>query len=414
MTRLRHIVLLTAAALLAAACAQSAARAPAQAPAQAPAASAPAQPAAGEVYRVGLTAALTGPAAAGHAPNIDGLKAYLDQLNERGGVGGRQVELIALDDRAEPPRSTANAKRLVEDEKVLLLMAGTNSASFPPLISAAKEGSTPLLFAGSSVCPQEVFPPRPEPLLFCASFNVLSTDGEAMVQALDTLRAGRPAKLGLVAADIPISRQGVDLIEKPAVAAGMEIVTKLAMPVTTADYTPFATRFQEAGAEFAASWGPPEVGQGLFNALTKLGWAGPYISAATPTAEQDLVRLRQPNFYFIPSFAFTVDDLPAFRDVDQAAKKSGVTNAVDALTLGWVAGMTVEESLKLCGWPCDHAKLRGAMERVRVDTKGLFGGPIEWSPTNHVRNAMSYKLYHWDPARQRVVAAKDWFQVEIR
>jgi len=379
---------------------------------QAPAASQAPQLRPGEVYKVGLSAAITGPVASTYGPSYEGFKAYIDRLNERGGIDGRVVEIVALDDRSEPPRATTNAKRLVEEEKVLLLLSNSSSATYAPMIGAAKGGSTPLLFMGSAVCPGDVLPPRPDPLLFCASFNILTADAGAMVKAIGDLKGSRELKLGLVAMDIPVSKQGVDLIETQAKAAGMEVVSKFATPPTTTEYTPFATRLSDAKATFAAHWAPLEVGIGMFGALSKIGWPGLYVAVASPTAEQEVARFKQQNFYVMPSYSFAVDGLPLFKDIEAAGKKSGVSSPADALSIGWVGGAAVEAALRQCGWPCDKVKLRDAMEKVKVETGGIFGGPIDWSPGNHVRSAAFYRVYRWDGSK--VALVKDWFKIDIK
>ena len=50
-------------------------------------------------YVVGVTAAMTGPAAGTYAPVMDALKAYIDHVNAKGGVNGRTIQLIVADDQ---------------------------------------------------------------------------------------------------------------------------------------------------------------------------------------------------------------------------------------------------------------------------------------------------------------------------
>ena len=69
--------------------------------------------AAQESYVVGVSGALTGPAAGTNAPPIEGLRLYVDRLNAGGGVNGKKIQLIVLDDQAEPSKAAANAKRLL-------------------------------------------------------------------------------------------------------------------------------------------------------------------------------------------------------------------------------------------------------------------------------------------------------------
>ncbi|MBI1394335.1 MAG: ABC transporter substrate-binding protein [Betaproteobacteria bacterium] len=82
--------------------------------------------------RVGNTMAYSGPASAigaiGHT-----LTAYFTRLNEQGGIGGRKIRWISLDDSYSPPKTVEQTRRLVEEERVLFIAAPlgtpTNSAT---------------------------------------------------------------------------------------------------------------------------------------------------------------------------------------------------------------------------------------------------------------------------------------------
>ena len=371
-------------------------------------------PCGAEEYKLGVSAAITGPVASTYAPTYEGLKIYIDRLNERGGVNGRPVRVTYLNNQGTPPRAVTDSKRLVDEEKVIALINISTSATYAPMVADAKRSKTPLVFLGSAVCPPEVYPPKPEPLLFCSSFNMVGEDGKAAVHFFKELSGGTNAKLGLLAMDIPISRQGVDQMEKLARQAGFDIALNLAVPPPTADFTPFATRYKDSGATWIAHWAPFNFGVALFSSLTRLGWTGNYLATASPTAETDTIKFAQGNFYVMPSYTFALEGLPVFNEIGEAAKKHGATYSVDSLSLGWVGGMVLEDALKRCGWPCSAEKFRASLEGVRADTQGLYGGPVDWSPGNHVRSAAYYKVYRWDSAQGRVVKVKDWLKVPIQ
>src|SRR3954467_3070101 len=63
-----------------------------------------AQAQAPKAYVIGVSAAMTGPAAATYAAVIDAMKAYVDHVNGKGGINGHPVQLVVLDDSAEPSR----------------------------------------------------------------------------------------------------------------------------------------------------------------------------------------------------------------------------------------------------------------------------------------------------------------------
>ena len=88
---------------------------------------------------LGQSASLTGPAAQlGIQFNL-GAKIYLEQLNARGGVGRRSIELVALDDGYEPDRCAENtAKLIAQDVTALFGYIGTPT-SLAALPLASKE-----------------------------------------------------------------------------------------------------------------------------------------------------------------------------------------------------------------------------------------------------------------------------------
>jgi ABC-type branched-subunit amino acid transport system substrate-binding protein len=90
---------------------------------------------------IGQSAALSGPAQELGLEMRLGAQLYFDQINAAGGVHGRQLQLISLDDGYEPERAAANTRKLIEEEKVLALFAyvGTpTSAAALPIFSEAK------------------------------------------------------------------------------------------------------------------------------------------------------------------------------------------------------------------------------------------------------------------------------------
>ena len=237
-------------------------------------------------YKIGVSAAITGPVASTYAPSYEGLKVYMDRLNERGGVNGRKVNMIYLNNQAAPPRAVADGKRLVDDEKVIALVNISASGTYAPMIADAKRSGTPLIFLGSAMCPGEVYPPKPDPLLFCSSFNMVGEDSKAIVQTLNDLSGGSKPKLALLAMDIPISRQGVDMIEKLASQQGWNIVGKVARAGHHRRLHPVRHPLQERRGRLDRALGAFTVGVAMFSSLSKLGWSGNYLSTASPTAER--------------------------------------------------------------------------------------------------------------------------------
>lgn len=89
---------------------------------------------------LGQSAAFSGPAAKLGESMRDGATLYFDEVNRAGGVHGRKIKLVSLDDGYEPDRAIANTKQLI-DQKVFALFGyvGTpTSYAVMPIVSDAK------------------------------------------------------------------------------------------------------------------------------------------------------------------------------------------------------------------------------------------------------------------------------------
>ncbi len=72
---------------------------------------------------LGMSAPFTGPNGAYGKEMKEGALAYFAQLNAAGGINGKRVQLVALDDGYETERTAANTLKLINDEKVFAPMA---------------------------------------------------------------------------------------------------------------------------------------------------------------------------------------------------------------------------------------------------------------------------------------------------
>ena len=68
--------------------------------------------------------------------------------------------------------------------------------------------------------------------------------------------------------------------------------------------------------------------------------------------------------------------------------------------------------LKNTAWPPTPQKVLAAMNSLKVDMKGLRGGPLEWTKDNHFRTRQYYRVWRWDPAKSAIVRVQDWQAIE--
>jgi branched-chain amino acid transport system substrate-binding protein len=98
---------------------------------------------------IGTGMDLTG-AVANWGVNIKaGMEAVFNQVNEAGGVHGRQIKLIAYDHVYQPPKAVANAKRLVERDKVFIMMGHLGTPTTAAIKKYLEEKQIPNIFPAS-------------------------------------------------------------------------------------------------------------------------------------------------------------------------------------------------------------------------------------------------------------------------
>jgi branched-chain amino acid transport system substrate-binding protein len=367
--------------------------------------------AAQDTYTIGLTGALTGAPASTYAPAVDALRIYIERVNAAGGVNGKKINLILQDDSAEPGKAAANAKKLITQDNVVLMLNASLSSTYAPVVAEAKRAGVPLLFA-SSVCPKDVYPPA-DALQFCTTAFAANYDSRAVLGFIkDT--AKEAVKIGFSAMAIPISRGEIDYAEEQSKTLGMTPVDKEIIPPPTADYTPFATKLKESGPNWVYSWAPWVTQVRTLEALRRLDWKGDYIAWSHIEAERELARLKDGQFYVVGANALFQDGLPIHKEIADAVKAAGSQYPVEQMAEGWLAGMVVEAALKATGWPATTEKVAAAMSGLKVDTKGLRGGPIEWTKDNHFRTRQYYRVYKWDSGKSLIVQVKDWTAFEVK
>ena len=95
---------------------------------------------AAEPIKIGSVLSVTGPAAFLGDPELKTLQMYVDDVNKKGGVIGRPLQLVHYDDGSDAGKANGFTKRLIDDDKVDVLVGGTTTGatmSAAPLVEKA-------------------------------------------------------------------------------------------------------------------------------------------------------------------------------------------------------------------------------------------------------------------------------------
>lgn len=94
---------------------------------------------------LGMSSPFSGPNGAYGTEMKEGAMAYFAQVNAAGGVNGRKIELVALDDGYETDRAVANTKKLINENKIFALFAYYGSSPTTEAMKVFSEARVPLV-----------------------------------------------------------------------------------------------------------------------------------------------------------------------------------------------------------------------------------------------------------------------------
>jgi ABC-type branched-subunit amino acid transport system substrate-binding protein len=98
--------------------------------------------------KIGATFPFSGPASS-LGNNGRGLMAYVQSINDRGGINGRKIKLITLDDAYSPPKAVEQTRRLVESDEVAFIFGTSGTQSNSAIVKYLNGRKIPHLFVVS-------------------------------------------------------------------------------------------------------------------------------------------------------------------------------------------------------------------------------------------------------------------------
>ncbi|KAB7565587.1 ABC transporter substrate-binding protein, partial [Verminephrobacter sp. Larva24] len=129
--------------------------------------------------KVGFITSLSGPVSSLGIAYDKGMKAALAYRSQ---VGGHKVQLIALDDASDPSTAARNARKLIEEDKVDVIIGSAGAPATLAIASVARETKTPLIAIANADLPGAegawmVTLPQPAPLMMSAMVEKMKQAG---------------------------------------------------------------------------------------------------------------------------------------------------------------------------------------------------------------------------------------------
>ncbi len=234
---------------------------------------------AAEPIKIGVS----GPFTAGSAPMgvsmRDGVKLAVAEINAKGGVLGRQLQIVERDDEAKNERGVQIAQELINKEKVAATVGFINTGVALASQRFYQEAKIPVMnnVATGSIITQQ-FAKEPENYIFRNSANDTIQSAMIVEEAIDRRKF---KKVAILADSTNYGQLGREDLEKALEKKGIKAVAVEKYNLKDVDMTSQLLKAKQAGAEVVLTYGiGPELAQ-IANGMEKLGWKVPLIGSWT-------------------------------------------------------------------------------------------------------------------------------------
>lgn len=334
--------------------------------------------AAQETIKVGMSGPFSGGLSLLGQSVRDGVEVAFAEINEQGGVAGRKLQFIAEDDGYEPMRTIASARKLVEQDKVVALLAVTGTAPSAALLPFVTESKTPMLFpyafSHSLTTPlnRDVFTTLPEvrvQMIVLANYilNTLKQTKVAAIYQNDDF--GQDAVAGL---DERFGKDKVPLV-------------KLPFDRGTTNFSGVVAQAKAAGVEHVVFLGIPKDAALVMREANNLGWK-PQFSGHNALGDPQTFKLAGPLAEGAIAIAVMEpldSDKPAVKAFIAAQQKYKPSTSPTTYSMhGYQSGKLFAEVLKRSGGKTDESSIVGALESMKGFDTGLMA-PLTFSATQH-------------------------------
>lgn len=330
--------------------------------------------------KIGAILAETGPAAFLGGPEIRSLNMLVEEINAKGGINGKTIELVAKDSGGSPEKAVSFAKQLIEEDKVFAIIGPSTSGESLSIKKIAEDGKTILI--SCSAAELIVNPVTPH------VFKTAPSDSYAAQQIFMTMQKKGIKKIAVLAGNDGFGKAGKEQLAKNAPDFGITIVAEEVYDKSATDLSAIVAKLK-ANTEIQAvvNWSIVPAQSILAKNIRQAGWDVPiyqshgfanikYAEAAGAAAE---------GIIFPASRLLVAESLPAGPQKDFLLKyktsyESKFNEKVSTFGGHTYDAMTILAKAIAVGGE-DREKVRAAIENIT----GLIGtaGTFNFSPTDH-------------------------------
>jgi branched-chain amino acid transport system substrate-binding protein len=329
---------------------------------------------AADPIKIGLSGPLTGGSSPMGVSMRDGVKLATNEINAKGGVLGRQIQLIERDDEAKNERGIQVTQELISKEKVVAGIGFINSGVSLAAQRFYQEAKIPVInnVATATVITKQFMPPEfPDSYVFRTSAND-TIQCALIVEEVVTKRGF--TKIAILADSTNYGQLGREDLEKALDKKGIKAVAIEKYNIKDVDMTAQLLKSKQAGAQVVITYGiGPELAQ-IANGMEKLGWKVPLVGSWTLSMANFIDNAGKNGDGAIMPQTFIQEGNTANRKAfiaayQQAYKVDRIPSPVSAAQ-GYDSMYLLASAIKQAG-TTDGVKVREALENLKDKLDGV-------------------------------------------
>jgi branched-chain amino acid transport system substrate-binding protein len=325
---------------------------------------------------VGYLPALTGPSSSTGVGINRGIQLAVKEINDAGGIDGRQLELITRDTQSDPTKAVNGAAELTRGQKVSVVFGPVNSGESLAVVPLLARTNTPQVHP---CWVDALTDPQKYPMCFRNAPTNQQIGSAANRYVMEVLKR---KKVAVISDTTGYGTASVNAYVPMLKAKGAEVVYQGNVDAANPDLKPELLRMQSAGAEAIMPW---SVNAGflsrIINTRGQMGWDVPIVGQTTLGSGQTKDLLEKPEYWakvypnnfrpvcYAPGGKLT-DRTSAFLDRLKSAKIDMGDTLLWWIALGYDSPRLIAEAMKAVGTEPDA--IVGYLNKLKA-FPGVYG-----------------------------------------
>lgn len=197
----------------------------------------------GNTVKIGVITSLTGSLAAFGEAHKHGYEIALDEINKKGGIGGKQVELDFYDDQSKPDQAVQGVSKLVDQDEVPMVLGSYSSESTKAIVPAITQRQVPLIIP-TATADNVMDSKSPWVFRICAGANDYARTTLAFLKD-----NGAPKTIAIVYENTNFGQSNMKAMKAAAEAGGMKVVAVESYEAKSPDYKAVLQRVKQANPD---------------------------------------------------------------------------------------------------------------------------------------------------------------------